>query len=89
MSFRYLQRCLIKHLEDLRVNYDMTVRDADGSVVQFLYGEDGADVTKIKQLENFQFLSENYENLLERLGAEHVMKAFPGSVCVAPRCMIL
>jgi DNA-directed RNA polymerase I subunit RPA1 len=42
-----LQRCLIKHLEDLRVNYDMTVRDADGSVVQFLYGEDGADITKV------------------------------------------
>ena len=36
-----------KHLEDLRVNYDMTVRDADGAVVQFLYGEDGGDVTKV------------------------------------------
>jgi hypothetical protein len=26
----------------------MTVRDADGSVVQFLYGEDGLDVTKVR-----------------------------------------
>jgi len=29
----YLQRCLIKQLESLIVNYDMTVRDNDGSVV--------------------------------------------------------
>lgn len=30
----YLQRCLIKHLEGLNVNYDMTVRDSDNSVIQ-------------------------------------------------------
>ena len=29
----YLQRCLIKQLESLIVNYDMTVRDNDGSIV--------------------------------------------------------
>ncbi|KAG1016640.1 hypothetical protein G6F43_014457 [Rhizopus delemar] len=27
----YLQRCLMKHLEGLRVHYDHTVRDSDGS----------------------------------------------------------
>ena len=32
----YLQRCLVKHLEELKVNYDMTVRDSSGSIVQFL-----------------------------------------------------
>ena len=41
----YLQRCLVKHLEELKVNYDMTVRDSSGSIVQFLYGEDGLDPT--------------------------------------------
>lgn len=30
----YLQRCLIKHLEGLRVEYDMTVRNSDKSVIQ-------------------------------------------------------
>ena len=29
----YLQRCLVKHLEDLVVGHDGTVRDSDGSVV--------------------------------------------------------
>jgi RNA polymerase Rpb1, domain 5 len=41
----YLQRCLVKHLEELKVNYDMTVRDSSGAIVQFLYGEDGLDPT--------------------------------------------
>lgn len=39
----YLQRCLMKHLEDLRIHYDMTVRDSGYNIVQFLYGEDGLD----------------------------------------------
>ena len=30
----YLQRCIVKHLEGIMVCYDMTVRDADGSVIQ-------------------------------------------------------
>ncbi|ORY07249.1 hypothetical protein BCR34DRAFT_470515, partial [Clohesyomyces aquaticus] len=34
----YLQRCIIKGMEGLRVEYDTSVRDSDGSMVQFLYG---------------------------------------------------
>ena len=40
-----LQRCLVKHLEELTVRYDMTVRDGSSNIVQFLYGEDGLDPT--------------------------------------------
>ncbi|XP_013793074.1 DNA-directed RNA polymerase I subunit RPA1-like, partial [Limulus polyphemus] len=32
----YLQRCLIKHLEGIVINYDLTARDSDGSVIQVL-----------------------------------------------------
>jgi len=39
----YMQRRLINALQDLRVEYDGTVRDDRGAVVQFVYGEDGAD----------------------------------------------
>ncbi|XP_030852023.1 DNA-directed RNA polymerase I subunit RPA1-like [Strongylocentrotus purpuratus] len=57
----YLQRCIIKHLEGLVVNYDQTVRDSDGSIVQFQYGEDGLDILRTPFLhkEQFQFLIEN------------------------------
>ncbi|XP_049872941.1 DNA-directed RNA polymerase I subunit RPA1 [Pectinophora gossypiella] len=51
----YLQRCLIKHLEGLTVAYDHTVRDADGSVIQFAYGEDGLDVLKCQFFKKGQF----------------------------------
>ncbi|XP_006111690.2 DNA-directed RNA polymerase I subunit RPA1 [Pelodiscus sinensis] len=59
----YLQRCIIKHLEGLVVQYDLSVRDSDGSVVQFLYGEDGLDVprTQFLQPKQFPFIAENYE----------------------------
>ena len=39
----YTQRRLVKTMEDARIQYDGTVRVADGSVIQFLYGEDGMD----------------------------------------------
>ncbi|KAL2914542.1 hypothetical protein HK105_205893 [Polyrhizophydium stewartii] len=62
----YLQRCLIKHLEGLRVHYDHTVRDVDGSVLQFQYGEDALDVVKQTTLSNFDFCALNYRALLKR-----------------------
>ncbi|KAI8918337.1 hypothetical protein DFJ77DRAFT_547101 [Powellomyces hirtus] len=62
----YLQRCLIKPLEGLRVHYDHTVRDSDGSVVQFHYGEDSLDVTKQKSLKKFDFCAMNYRALVHR-----------------------
>lgn len=58
-----LCRCVIKHLEGLVVQYDLTVRDSDGSVVQFLYGEDGLDIPKTPFLQprQFPFIEDNYE----------------------------
>ena len=64
----YLQRCLIKGMEGLKAEYDTSVRDADGSVVQFLYGEDGLDVGKAKYLSDFKFIAENYMSLFNSLG---------------------
>jgi DNA-directed RNA polymerase subunit A' len=42
----YLQRRLVNALQDLEVQYDGTVRETRGVVVQFKYGEDGIDSTK-------------------------------------------
>ena len=39
----YIQRKLIKGLEDIKVEYDMTVRNSKGKIVQFAYGDDGFD----------------------------------------------
>tara|TARA_Y100000361_G_scaffold38206_1_gene32685 strand:- start:461 stop:3595 length:3135 start_codon:yes stop_codon:yes gene_type:complete len=42
----YIQRRLIKGLEDLKVEYDMTVRNNKGKIIQFAYGDDGFESTK-------------------------------------------
>lgn len=42
----YMQRRLINALQDLKVQYDGTVRTAMGEIVQLLYGEDGVDPAK-------------------------------------------
>ena len=42
----YLYRRLANAMQDLRVEYDGTVRDASKKIVQFEYGEDGMDVSK-------------------------------------------
>src|ERR1700678_2354690 len=39
----YIQRRLVKALEDVMVKYDGTVRNSLGDVIQFNYGEDGMD----------------------------------------------
>ncbi len=44
----YIQRRLVKGLEDLKIEYDMTVRNNMGKIVQFSYGEDSADTTRIE-----------------------------------------
>lgn len=62
----YLQRCLIKHLEGISVQYDQTVRNSDGFVLQFHYGEDALDVTKSKYLDRFDFTVQNFESYRRR-----------------------
>uniref|UniRef100_A0AAX7VDN6 DNA-directed RNA polymerase subunit n=1 Tax=Astatotilapia calliptera TaxID=8154 RepID=A0AAX7VDN6_ASTCA len=71
----YLQRCVIKHLEGLVVQYDLTVRDSDGSVVQFLYGEDGLDIPKTQFLQprQFPFIEDNYEVIRRSQGLDEIL----------------
>ncbi len=42
----YLYRRLANALQDIKVEYDETVRDAIGGIIQFNYGEDGLDVSR-------------------------------------------
>ncbi len=44
----YIQRKLVKAMEDLMVTYDLSVRSSSGSIVQFIYGNDGMDATYIE-----------------------------------------
>jgi DNA-directed RNA polymerase beta' subunit len=44
----YIQRQLVKAMEDLTAQYDGSVRDSRMNIVQFKYGEDGINATKIE-----------------------------------------
>jgi DNA-directed RNA polymerase II subunit RPB1 len=45
----YIQRRLVKLLEDIHVAEDRSVRDINGSIVQFAYGEDNVDAVEIEK----------------------------------------
>lgn len=45
----YIQRRLVKALEDVSAKYDGTVRNSLGDIIQFIYGEDGLDGIHIEK----------------------------------------
>ncbi|MCS7131934.1 MAG: DNA-directed RNA polymerase subunit A', partial [Hadesarchaea archaeon] len=58
----YMQRRLINALQDLRIEYDGTVRDDRGAIVQFIYGEDGVDPARSDRGK-----AVNVEKVIERI----------------------
>jgi DNA-directed RNA polymerase II subunit RPB1 len=63
----YVQRKLIKATEDMMVNYDGTVRNAVGRILQFQYGDSGADT--VKQYEyNFKIMEMGNEEIRTKFG---------------------
>lgn len=51
----------------VQVAYDGSVRDCDGSIVQFLYGEDGIDTLKQLGLQWFDHLADNTASVTRSL----------------------
>jgi DNA-directed RNA polymerase subunit A' len=43
----YLYRRLANALQDIRVEYDKTIRDSNNNIIQFSYGGDGKDITRL------------------------------------------
>tara|TARA_B110001450_G_scaffold4226_1_gene4351 strand:+ start:1440 stop:5924 length:4485 start_codon:yes stop_codon:yes gene_type:complete len=45
----YIQRRLVKSTEDLKLVYDMTVRNNKNKIIQFSYGNDGIDSMRVEK----------------------------------------
>ncbi|KAH9891211.1 beta and beta-prime subunits of DNA dependent RNA-polymerase [Cubamyces lactineus] len=60
----YIQRRLVKALEDVMVCYDGTVRNSLGDLIQFIYGEDGMDGAFIERqnIETFALNNAQFEH---------------------------
>ena len=63
----YIQRQLIKGLEDLSIRYDGTNRNARGSIIQIVYGENGINQATQTELQ-LNILSMDNKTLLDKLG---------------------
>jgi hypothetical protein len=61
-STGYIQRRLIKGLEDLMVNYDMTIRTNKNKIVQFSYGDDNIDTIKVED-QNIHIVSMSTQDI--------------------------
>ena len=71
----YIQRRLVKALEDVMVCYDGTVRNSLGDLIQFVYGEDGMDGAFIERqnietyaLNNLEFEHDYRVDVTDPLG---------------------
>ena len=60
----YIQRRLIKSLEDLKVEYDMTVRNNKGKIIQFNYGDDSFDSMCIEK-QSIPLSNQSLEELMD------------------------
>lgn len=58
----YIQRRLIKGMEDIMVCYDMTVRNNKNKIIQYKYGDDGFDPIHV-EFQILPFISMNIEEI--------------------------
>ena len=79
----YIQRRLIKAMEDAKIYYDQTVRNASGSVMQFLYGEDGMEGTKIEK----QVMPTMHKNMFELDRDYHLRTTDPIEIYLTEEAM--
>jgi DNA-directed RNA polymerase beta' subunit len=67
----YIQRQLIKSMEDLTVQHDGTVRDANHNIIQYHYGEDGINPTKI-EIQTYSIGKLSKEEIEKQFGMDGV-----------------
>ena len=61
----YVQRKLVKAMEDYMVAFDYSVRSSSGSIIQFTYGNDGMDGTFVES-QSLLLTKLSYDKLLDK-----------------------
>lgn len=69
----YIQRKLIKKMEDLIIHYDGTVRNSHGNIIQFLYGDDNFDGAKLSKVDD-NYLPCDIGRLVSRLNNTYTQR---------------
>jgi len=63
----YIQRKLVKIMEDLCTLYDSTARNAHGRIIQFVYGGDGMDGSMVEE-QSVDYISMNSSEMFKKYG---------------------
>ena len=69
----YIQRRIVKLTEDIKIQYDGTVRDVIGSIYQLSYGENGVDPKSTIKVDEEQ-QSCNISNIVNKLNMQYEKK---------------
>ena len=71
----YMQRRLMKNIEDVSVSYDYTVRNTQQTIIQFLFGHDGIDPMH-KETDNIV----NFNVLLNNIRSKRGVSNYNGNI---------
>lgn len=89
----YLERRLITCLSVFTVHMDRTVRDSNGIICQFLYGENGMTMTHMNELDQFRFVTPDRfaDRELKRLRTQLIQRWCMNHqrIELSPRAMVL
>lgn len=61
----YISRKLIKASEELKVNYDFTIRNSSNNIIQFCYGDDNMDPSKLEKISKIELIEFNNKKMLD------------------------
>lgn len=86
-STGYIQRKLIKFLEDIKMEYDGTVRNANGKLIQCVYGDNGIN-TENQIDQKFPIMRSNNETIrnnyvYNKAELDKIVKAHPNTLYTA------
>eukprot|EP00923_Selenidium_pygospionis_P016284 GHVN01028506.1.p1 GENE.GHVN01028506.1~~GHVN01028506.1.p1 ORF type:complete len:2000 (-),score=433.87 GHVN01028506.1:415-6282(-) len=87
----YMQRRLMKALEDLSVRYDRTVRTSDGQMVQFVYGDDGLNPSMMEDKNKPMVLDKVFRHIssMTNLNPFFTLTSLPHHIMVPSTLQIL
>jgi DNA-directed RNA polymerase II subunit RPB1 len=69
----YVSRRLMKGMEDIKVGYDLTIRDSMNNIIQFHYGDDNFDPVKLEEVP-IQLIKYNDEEMKKNFSFEYSLE---------------
>jgi DNA-directed RNA polymerase II subunit RPB1 len=72
----YISRKLIKASEELKVNYDFTIRNSSNNIIQFCYGDDNMDPSKLEKISKIELIEFNNKKMLDVYQFDNFSRAY-------------